>query len=74
MRCAPRTAEVGATRHRRRRDGYIDFGMILAAENVGTEVAQGLQPRLDDNPAPPFDPGSIVALSQTSFFAARGSL
>ena len=36
----------------------IDFALTLAAEIAGTEVAQGLQLRLEYNPAPPFNAGS----------------
>ncbi|MBM3642920.1 MAG: DJ-1/PfpI family protein [Alphaproteobacteria bacterium] len=36
----------------------IDFGLVVAAEVAGPEVAQAIQLRIEYAPAPPFDSGS----------------
>jgi cyclohexyl-isocyanide hydratase len=36
----------------------LDFGLTVAAEVAGAEVAQSIQLALEYDPAPPFDAGS----------------
>jgi cyclohexyl-isocyanide hydratase len=60
---------------------WIDFGLTLAAERAGPEIAKLLQLSFEYDPAPPFDSGSpekaspeTLAMAQDIFKSRRGNM
>lgn len=49
----------------------IDFGLVVAAELAGSEVAQRIQLMMEYDPAPPFDAGSPLRATPAVVAAVR---